>query len=52
VGRWEGIQGCKKPAIPKIVKTSSLVAEIVRDWIRYFLSKVMTLCVGAMVSPK
>lgn len=41
----EGIQVCKKPAIPRNDQVFSLVEGTMRAWIRCFLSKAMALWV-------
>jgi hypothetical protein len=43
VGRKEGTQKCKKLAIPRNDKISSFVEGTVRDWIRFFKSKILAL---------
>lgn len=48
----KGTQDCKKPAIPRNNKVSSLVEGTARDWIRSFLSRVMPLWAEVIVSPK
>jgi hypothetical protein len=42
----EGTQECKKLAVPRNDKISPFVEGIVRDGIRFFLSKVIALWVG------
>ena len=48
----EGIQECRKPAIPRNDKTFFFVEGTARDWIRFFLSMVIAFWVGLIVNPK
>jgi hypothetical protein len=43
---------CKKLAILRNDKISSFVEGTVKDWIRFFLSKVIALWAGVIFSPK
>ena len=52
--RWarrekEGIQEYKKPAVPRNNKISSFVEGTARDWVSFFLSKVIASWVGVII---